>query len=162
MRASCRSGTVPRTLCALIYSSLNNITSGYHLKPHFTDENLEVQGVYVICPGQVVNSVIWWGELAKHFFFFWPHSSPSEIQPWQGKNWGAAWGGRGAGAWDLAGEAASAEDMVEAKDTAVLAWVRALHSRSISAGLSLAFRASAHVCVPICVDCLLVFPATRS
>lgn len=137
-------GTVPSTLCALIYSSLNNTTSGHHFKPHFTDENLEVQSVYVTCPGQVVNSAVWWGDLAKpvcfllgFFFFFWPHPSPSETQPWQGQGWGDAWGGRGAGAWDLAGEAARAEEVVESKDTAVLAGFRALHSRSISAGLSL-------------------------
>lgn len=61
-------GTVPSTLCALIYSSLNNTTSGHHFKLHFTDENLEVQSVYVTCPGQEVNSAVWWGDLAKPFF----------------------------------------------------------------------------------------------
>lgn len=94
-------GTVPSTLCALIYSSLNNTTSGHHFKPHFTDENLEVQSVYVTCPGQVVNSAVWWGDLAKPvcfllgFFFFFGLTHP-QVRPNPGR--GRAGGTPGVGA----------------------------------------------------------------
>lgn len=163
MRASCRSGTVPRTLCALIYSSLNNITSGYHLKPHFTDENLEVQGVYVICPGQVVNSVIWWGELAKHFFFFF---GLTHLQVRSNPGRGRIGGPLGVGA-------VQARGIWQEKPQVQRTWWKpriplsspgsghCTRAPSLRVSPS-AFRASAHVCVPICVDCLLVFPATRS
>lgn len=41
---------------------------GTILNSHFTDENLEAQSVAVSCPGQVVNSAIWWNDLAKTRF----------------------------------------------------------------------------------------------
>lgn len=70
---------------------------GTILNSHFTDENLEAQSVAVSCPGQVVNSAIWWNDLAKTRFLLLfrekrvPNLSSGEV--WRRAGAGAAWGG---------------------------------------------------------------------